>query len=850
MMERREKKKQTIQLEAEGWGLSRKILFVVFVIIVLFTVILSVVVGITSSRHLRRQSQAHLVNMARIFTDNLGALAKDSERAAELINKDQELRWRFRSLAELGPYYYLQKATVGEERMDSELGLFLAAQLNIVGELKSIMESYQMDSISVYLTSPFDQEASAFPVLAVRVDKNDIHIGRFDRVGVVDKDVYYSKQTESFRNLSPDAFKVDSIFSTPPEEFFQKTGFERDLQLPDLPKITQALEFEQVRSEIITGKYYPTIRTWSPVILQLANPETLEDEVGTVGWLMLERRLDQSFMKVMGDKLGVNVGVVKEDGFLIGDKGKTTRLQFQHQESNYLGLDEFMYNYSLLPLKLDNMGIVGKLQVVAYSPATNLEVMRGELYLKIFITVCVIILLSTVIVYLAVTHIIHRPLSYLKEGVEQLKQGRLDHRVEVETVDELGYLSRAFNEMSAELKEKSDDLINTLKNLRLAESYVKNIIDSMPSILIGVDVQGQITQWNMQASKVTGISAEQAQGCQLREIVPQMAIEVERIRHAIHVREPEMELRKPMNLEGEPRFTDVAIYPLVANGVAGAVIRVDDVTERVRLQEMMIQSEKMLSVGGLAAGMAHEINNPLAGILQNLQVVQNRFKTDMPKNKRTAAECGIDIAALDSYLQKRDIPSMLEAVRESGIRASKIVANMLSFSRKSDSKFGYYSLPELIDSTIELAGSSYDLKKKYDFRKIAIIREYEDGLPDIPCDKVKIQQVVLNILENGAQALGNLTQREQEPRFIIRIHQEQKMACLEIEDNGPGMEAEVIRRVFEPFFTTKDVGQGTGLGLSVSYFIITENHQGTMIVESTKDKGSKFIIKLPLEQDL
>ncbi len=847
MKELREKNNNIPQLESEGWGLSRKILFVVFVIIVLFSAILSVAVGMKSSRHWQKQSRKNLVNMTRIFSDNLEALIKDLERTADLMIKDQKMKWRVRGLAELGPYYYFDEKMVGEHRMDSEMALFLAAQLHLVRDLRSFLDPYPIDCISLYLVSPFDKLPSAPPVLAARVTSDTIHIGRFDTIGTVGENIYYTGKTKEFLDSFPDLFEVDAIFSKTNEDFYGQGGFNRDQQAPAFAILNSKPTSEKLHSEISTSGVFPLIRIWYPIYLQLSNPDNLDDEQTTVGWLMLESRIDKAFMEVMGSKLGVHTGVILKDGSLISKFGKTKQYTFYGDET-YIDIDGVRSTFAQQSIGLASPVIKAGLKVITFSPVTEFAMMATEMYVQIFISACVFILISTVIVYLAVTHIIHRPLNYLKEGVEQLKKGKLDHRVEVESLDELGYLSRAFNEMSVELKEKSDDLTSTLMDLRLAESYVKNIIDSMPSILIGVDNEGQITQWNTQATKITGIASEQAQGSLISDIVPQMAIEVERIRHAIKKREPEIELRKIMDLKGESCVTDVAIYPLTANGVAGAVIRVDNVTERVRLQEMMIQSEKMLSVGALAAGMAHEINNPLAGILQNLQVVQNRFMADMVKNQRTAVECGTDMGVINTYLQKRDIHSMLDAVRESGIRASTIVENMLSFSRKSESKFEHHYMADLIDTTIDLAGSSYDLKKKYDFKKITIIKDYESGLPKIPCEKVKIQQVVLNILENGAQALSDIRRGNHEPRLYIRLFDEGNMICLEIEDNGSGMKKDVLRRIFEPFFTTKEVGHGTGLGLSVSYFIITENHHGTMNVESIEDVGTKFIIKLPHHQ--
>ena len=379
---------------------------------------------------------------------------------------------------------------------------------------------------------------------------------------------------------------------------------------------------------------------------------------------------------------------------------------------------------------------------------------------------------------------------------------------------------------------------------------LKNISDSMPSVLVAVDDQGRVTHWNREAARTTGVSSQKAEGCSLTRVFPELSREMAKVSQAIRQNTAQMEQKVARKEKGQTRFEDITVYPLAANGVEGAVIRIDDVTERVRIEEMMIQSEKMMSIGGLAAGMAHEINNPLAGILQNVQVVMDRLSAEMPANREAAQACGASMESIHAYLAYRGIDKMLEAVKVSGRRAADIVQNMLSFSRKSDARIGYHDPRQLLDQTIELAASDYDLKKKYDFRQIEIVRDYASNVPKVPCEGTKIQQVILNLLRNGAQAMTEKGDRIEPPRFILRILREEEVVRIEVEDNGPGMDEATRRRIFEPFFTTKDVGGGIGLGLSVSYFIIADDHGGSMVVESAPGQGAKFVIRLPLEREM
>ncbi|MCP4020384.1 MAG: HAMP domain-containing protein [Desulfobacteraceae bacterium] len=269
--------------------------------------------------------------------------------------------------------------------------------------------------------------------------------------------------------------------------------------------------------------------------------------------------------------------------------------------------------------------------------------------------------------------------------------------------------------------------------------------------------------------------------------------------------------------------------------------------EKTKLEEMMVQSEKMISIGGLAAGMAHEINNPLAGILQNSQVISNRLQNPLPANIKVAEEIGIEFEKINKYMKQRDIYKMIDSVLDAGKRAAAIVSNMLSFSRKSVSGFVLEDIPYILDKTLELAASDYNLKKKFDFKKIKVKKNYGQDIPKIYCKASEIQQVFFNILSNGTQAMMSWKDIV-DPSFTFILSKDSNMMKIEIKDNGPGMKEDTKKRIFEPFFTTKNVGDGTGLGLAVSYFIITENHKGTVEVVSKQGKGTNFIIRLPIQK--
>jgi PAS domain S-box-containing protein len=271
-----------------------------------------------------------------------------------------------------------------------------------------------------------------------------------------------------------------------------------------------------------------------------------------------------------------------------------------------------------------------------------------------------------------------------------------------------------------------------------------------------------------------------------------------------------------------------------------------DITERKHSYDRLIQSEKMMTVGGLAAGMAHEINNPLGIIMQGIQMIQKRLDLENSENITIAGKLGLDMMQLHDYMEGRKVLEYINNIRDAVIRAANIVSNMLQFSRKGETKVSDVDLNELIDRSIDIVSKDYDLEKKYDFRSIKIVKKYDRSLKKISCFETEIEQVFLNLLKNSAQSMSEENRYNRRPVIEIITRMEKSFAVVDVIDNGPGMRKEILNRIFEPFYTTKKVGAGTGLGLSVSYFIITNNHSGSIAADSEPGKGARFTIKLPV----
>ena len=393
---------------------------------------------------------------------------------------------------------------------------------------------------------------------------------------------------------------------------------------------------------------------------------------------------------------------------------------------------------------------------------------------------------------------------------------------------------------------------------RLAE-----IVNLLPDATWAIDAGGVVIAWNQAIEELTGVKAWDMLGRgDYAYAVPFYGERRPILVDVAMTPDPEQEARyKSFSRQGETVEAEVFVPHFGAGGifiwararrlldssgaVIGAIETVRDITERKRLQEIMVQTEKMVTVGGLAAGMAHEINNPLGVILQNVQNIQRRLSPGLPGNDRIAGEIGLDFDLLQGYLRQRGIFELLERVSTAGTRVAGVVEKMLSFSCKSSAILEPVRLDELVDRAIDLVACDYDLSKRHDLDLGRIVRCYDPELPTVEVNRAEIEQAMINLVKNAIQSLYP-AREGYEPRVTVSTRKKGGFAVFEVDDNGCGMSPEVSRRIFEPFFTTKEVGAGTGLGLAVVYAMVVKNHHGSVEVESVPGKGSKFTVNLPL----
>lgn len=395
-------------------------------------------------------------------------------------------------------------------------------------------------------------------------------------------------------------------------------------------------------------------------------------------------------------------------------------------------------------------------------------------------------------------------------------------------------LANSFDQAQHEqLQQSVSELTAKQTALQNTQDYLNSIINSMPSIMVGVTRQGSVIHWNSSATMATNLLPHEALGQNLNALQAWIPVSVSDIELALNTGKTRQFKNESVE-NGLKRYQSITIYPLASAHDQGAVIRIDDVSHQVQLENMMVQNNKLVSLGELSANLIHELNNPLAAVTQNNQSLRRRLFANEDNNQEVANRLGLNWDNLQTYFAERDIPKLVNAADAAGQRAVAIIHNMLKYTRTVPYEHKPTPINPLIHTTLQLLDS--------DTNNVAISCHLDSENPSALINGAEIQQVLINLITNAEQAI------DAHPQGAIQISTEvcEQQVLIRIKDNGKGIPAPLLEKIFEPFYTTKEEGLGTGLGLSISHYIVTEQHLGTLSVESTVNTGTEFCIGLPL----
>ena len=369
------------------------------------------------------------------------------------------------------------------------------------------------------------------------------------------------------------------------------------------------------------------------------------------------------------------------------------------------------------------------------------------------------------------------------------------------------------------------DLVGTVASLRditeekgaqdalaRSEARYRNLFESASDAIVTLDANGRFTTFNHAAENISGYPRQELVGQWFAPLLPDDELP-KALMHFQKALAGETGLFETTFIRKDREYRTIQVTYSTPQKDEEVLCVIRDVTDQKMLQEQLIQSEKMSAIGQLVSGVAHELNNPLAGIsaFAQLLLTEKRF----PPDQRTAAEM--------IYAEAR--------------RASRIVQNLLTFARQHKPERTPTGVNQVLDDTLELRG--YELR----VRGIEVTRDYDEQIPETMADAHQLQQVFLNLVTNAEQAMEKSPRESQ--RLIVRTRRMGAVIRIDVEDTGPGIPPNLLERIFNPFFTTKPTGSGTGLGLSISLGIVRE-HEGRIWAENAPQGGARFIVEVPI----
>jgi PAS domain S-box-containing protein len=429
---------------------------------------------------------------------------------------------------------------------------------------------------------------------------------------------------------------------------------------------------------------------------------------------------------------------------------------------------------------------------------------------------------------------------------------------------------KLLRDRTAELVKSNEELNRQIKKRKRAKQTIKqahreieHLISSLPTILIGLNRKNEVIHWNAIAAQLFSIPATDVMGSSLDQCGPEW--DWDKISDGMsksraggcNVRVDNIHYR---NADGEDRYLGLSITPFKDNhqGIAGLTIIGADITDRIKFEAQLHQSQKMEAIGQLAAGIAHEINTPTQFVGDNTRFLQDAFSDliaacNLYKEPIHAAKSGTlnaeriqeieaQLEELDIAYLEEEVPLAIEQTLKGVDRITRIVQAMKIFAHPGGAEKEPVDINKEIEKTITITRNEW----KY----VADLKtDFDAALPMVPCHRAEFNQVILNLIVNAAHAIADSNAGNSSAKGTITIssHFAANQAEIRISDTGAGIPEHIRHRIFDLFFTTKEPGRGTGQGLAIAHSVIVDKHDGTIDIETKENQGTTFVIRLPID---
>ena len=534
-------------------------------------------------------------------------------------------------------------------------------------------------------------------------------------------------------------------------------------------------------------------------------------------------------------KITDNVFIYKEIiGVEVGENGNLQIAQYRNPVTGKL-TDTLQSEYMYKHFKDDIISNDVFLATITIYVTDHFIQQRLKSYFYNFL-ISTLFLLSIIlsITVISINRILNTPLKSIMATIDMISKGSYDLDYSVYHCHELSNIDNSIVTMSKTIKNRESDLLNSRNEIRELQQYLNYIIESLPSMIISVNENNEITQWNKATANFTGIESLNAIGTNIFytlefiEKFKKTLFDVSNNHSAIEF------IRQSGIIHDNKIFFNIGIYPLHALSIKGCVLRIDDITEFELKEQQLQQTQKIDMIGVLAGGLAHDFNNVLGAICGTMSLIDIKLKR--PE---------VDI---------QEIRELLGIVSDATKRSIDMVQQLLFLSRKQEKTLMKIDINQVIKNVEKLCDNTFEknVTKQYNYLSEPAV---------VLGDNTSLQQVFLNLFINAYHAMTIMREDQNNKnilfmdikkvvadKYFIKTHIEAKnieYVHISIRDTGVGMDQKIIAKIFDPFFSTKPEGKGTGLGLSIVYTIVKQ-HEGFIDVYSEKGIGTTFNIYLPL----